>query len=288
MSNPPETDFLRSLRFIAFDTETTGLWAAVNRLVEIAGVSFSLADDKIETFETLIFPQRPIPSGATTVHGITDDMVYNAPTADQALTDFFSFCGDSAILIAHNVPFDLSFLQWETRRHNLTLPNLVAIDTVDICRKLFKGIPSYSLQSLMTHFNLAQHQDHRALSDAQLVRQLFQLAAEKFPPIDSVQGFRKISSIYPLPEPTPLTATVPDNLRDLQEALAAQKRVRIKYTNSVGEETERVIAPRWIHELKSSLYVTAWCELTAEERTFRLDRITEIKLIQEASIDTEQ
>lgn len=281
MSNGLETDFLRSLRFVAFDTETTGLWAAVNRLVEIAGVSFSLNDDKVETFETLIFPQRPIPPGAMAVHGITDEMVYNAPTADQALTDFFSFCGDSAILIAHNVPFDLSFLQWEMRRNAMAMPNLLAIDTIDIYRKLFKGISSYSLQSLMMHFNLAQHQDHRALSDAQLVRQLFLLAAEKFPPIDSVKSFKKISSVYPLPEPTPLTATVPDNLRDLQEALAAKGKVRIKYTNSGGEVTERIIAPRWIHELKSTLYVTAWCELTTEERTFRLDRIVTISIVTE-------
>jgi predicted DNA-binding transcriptional regulator YafY len=114
-----------------------------------------------------------------------------------------------------------------------------------------------------------------------LVRQLFQLAAEKFPPIDTVQGLRKISSVYPLPDPAPLTTAVPDHLRDLQEAVSAQKRVRIIYTNSIGEQTDRIIAPRWIHELKSTLYVTAWCELTAEERTFRLDRIVQIMLVQE-------
>lgn len=278
MSNDLGNDFLASLRFVAFDTETTGIWAAVNRLVEIAGVRFSLVDDTTETFSTLINPERPIPPDAIAVHGITDEMVADSPTIATVMPQFLEFCSD-AILIAHNAPFDLAFLQWEGRRCNLTLPDLPAIDTVDICRKLFKGLGSYSLQSLMQHFRLAEHQDHRALSDAELVRQLFQLAAPKFPEMTDIRGFRKISGLYSLADSSPVSIAIPEHLNDLQEALDAKGKVLIRYRNSAGLETERVIAPRWVHEQKNTLYVTAWCELTVEERTFRLDRITSIRLV---------
>jgi len=102
---------LTDVTFVAFDTETTGLHPMVHRLVEIGAIRFRLDGRETTTFQSLINPQIPIPLDVQQVHGITNRMVRGQPTVDQILPRFIEFLGESdTILLAHNVPFDLSFL----------------------------------------------------------------------------------------------------------------------------------------------------------------------------------
>jgi DNA polymerase III epsilon subunit-like protein len=69
VSTPLErTDYLGNARFVAFDTETTGMFAISNRIVELAGIRFGLNDDAVETFSALVNPQRPIPREVIGIH----------------------------------------------------------------------------------------------------------------------------------------------------------------------------------------------------------------------------
>ena len=104
--------------YVAFDTETTGLWAASHRIVEIGAVKFVPAIEKFVTFQHLINPQRTMPEDVIEIHGITDDMVAKAETADIVLKRFIKFCGEDSILIAHNALFDISFVAGELERRN--------------------------------------------------------------------------------------------------------------------------------------------------------------------------
>lgn len=270
--------------YVAFDTETTGLWAPTHRLVEIAGAKFSIGSDKIEKFEALINPGRAIPPDAIEVHGITDEMVSKAETVDKVLAKFVKFCGGS-IMIAHNAPFDISFLACESDRAGLARMNNTVLDTVDIFKKLQPGLPSYSLLSLAKHFELAQDQKHRALDDAVLVQKLFNLAVTKLSQDKSLPelltGFTKLKfSDWNLEE-----VSLPEGYADIEKALADNLRVEIAYANNDPESTEnkpiktRVIRPRTVYSLRSKLYLNAFCELTGEERTFRLDRIESYRLL---------
>src|SRR5210317_2168861 len=90
------TDYLSSRTFIAFDTETTGIWAPVNRLVELSAVKFSLKEGEIATFDKLINPGRKIPEEVIKIHGITDEMVKGFPKASVVLKDFIPFCGEDS------------------------------------------------------------------------------------------------------------------------------------------------------------------------------------------------
>jgi len=276
--------FADNSTFVAFDTETTGLWAPAHRLVEIAGVKFSVGSDRIETFQALINPGRAIPADAIEVHGITDEMTSSAETAEKVLNNFVNFCGNS-ILIAHNAPFDVSFLACEMDRVGLSRSNNTVLDTVDIFRKLQPGIPSYSLLSLSQHFGLAQNQKHRALDDAILVQKLFTLAVAKFSGDKTlpqlIKGFSKLKiSDWKLEE-----VALPDGYTDIEKALADNLRVEISYASKDPESTAnqpsrvRVIRPRTVYSLRSKLYINAFCELTGEERTFRLDRIESYRLL---------
>src|SRR3989344_2971103 len=78
------------VRFIAFDTETTGISSASDCIVEIAAVAF---DEEFEqrTFATLVKPPIPIPREVIRIHGIDDTMVADAPPAETALADFLNF-----------------------------------------------------------------------------------------------------------------------------------------------------------------------------------------------------
>jgi DNA polymerase-3 subunit alpha (Gram-positive type) len=164
--------------FIAFDTETTGLWAPSNRMVEIGAVRFTLNHDRTEIYSSLIRSELPIPPDVTRIHGITDEMIFDAPLVEEILPKFFDFCGP-AVLVAHNAPFDISFVRCEADRVKVDCPRNPILDTVDMYRQLHPDLPSYSLLALSTKFRLAESQRHRALADAEMVMNLIRNAAAK-------------------------------------------------------------------------------------------------------------
>lgn len=277
--------FADNSTFVAFDTETTGLWAPAHRLIEIAGVKFITNSDEIETFESLINPGRLIPPEAIEVHGISDEMVAHSDTIEKVLDRFAKFCGNS-VLIAHNAPFDVSFVACESDRVGFPRMNNTVLDTVDIFKRLKPGIQSYSLLSLAKQFELASDQKHRALDDALLVQKLFTLAVTKLSGDKTlpqlIKGFTKLKMAdWKLEE-----VALPDGYDDIEKALADNLRVEISYATKDPESTAsqppktRVIRPRTVYALRSKLYINAFCELTGEERTFRLDRIESYRLLE--------
>ena len=194
MCKNSQNHFLSSQTFVAFDTETTGLWAQAHRVVEIGAVRFNLSSESTEIFSTLINPQRPMPEEVINIHGITDEMVADAPSIEIVLPRFIDFCGDS-ILLAHNASFDISFIACELERTNLKFGDNLILDTVDIYRRLFPGLPKYSLLRLAQKFNFAKTQDHRAVSDARLVQQLFQNAVEQGPEMINLDDLKKTFAV---------------------------------------------------------------------------------------------
>jgi len=281
MSTPPGlTEYLRRQAFIAFDTETTGLWAPVNRLVEIAAVKFCLDQPRVDTFQSLINPQRLIPDEVIKIHGITDDVVAEAPTVRPVLEQFIEFCGDGSILIAHNALFDISFVNCELSRVGLEFGDNLILDTVDIFRRLYPGLESYSLLSLVTQFDIAQTQQHRALEDAHLVHRLFCMAAEQFGPIGNVDDLKSSFTTFTISEWPGEAKELPAEFGELNRALKQNLRVEIIYQSQSQLVRTRVIQPKQVYVLGSRFYINAFCERSRAERTFRLDRIEEFRILE--------
>src|SRR5512137_2915187 len=114
---------LTEVEFVAFDLETTGLFPVVNRIVEFGAVRFRLDGRELATWEQLVDPECLIPLDVTAIHGITDAMVRGQPTVAQALPGFLEFLGrNEAILLAHNAPFDLGFLNFAAAKTGLAIP----------------------------------------------------------------------------------------------------------------------------------------------------------------------
>jgi DNA polymerase III subunit epsilon len=157
--------------FIAFDLETTGTVAGVDRIVELGAVRF--INGEVEAaFSTLVNPGLPIPPEATRVNKITNDMVKGKPAIDCLLKPFTDFCG-SLPLVAHNAPFDTAFLLSDYKLYQNPAPRGIILDTLPIARKLLPGLPNYRLGTLVTHFNIASGDFHRAQEDATYCGYLF-------------------------------------------------------------------------------------------------------------------
>ncbi|MBU8932586.1 MAG: WYL domain-containing protein [candidate division Zixibacteria bacterium] len=272
--------YLREQTFVAFDTETTGLWAPANRVIEIGAVKFRCGQSETEVFESLVNPKRSIPPESIRVHGITDDMLVDAPEAAGVIADFMSFCSPDSILIAHNAPFDISFVGCELERAELDFGENTILDTVDLFQRYVPGLSSYSLLGLARHYSIAETQDHRALGDAVLVQKLFELIAPKFGNIKKKSDFSHMASTYAMDDWRAQQADLPQEHSELNRARDEKLRVHIVYQTPSNQPTTRVIRPEHFYQLGEIYYINAYCERARGERTFRLDRIGEFKVIE--------
>ncbi len=166
---------LRDLRYVVFDTETTGLFpSAGDEIVQIGAVRV-LSGRMIrgEVFDRLVDPGRHIPAASTRVHGITDDMVAGQGTAQEILPLFHDFCADH-VLVAHNAPFDLKFLQLKEGLIGRGF-DMPVLDTVLLSAHLFGHGSDHRLDALATRFG-ASFEDgtrHTALADALATAEVF-------------------------------------------------------------------------------------------------------------------
>jgi DNA polymerase III subunit epsilon len=151
---------------VVTDTETTGISALENRIIEIGAIRLG-ADLPETSFERLINPGISIPYRITRLTGITTAMIFSRPTAAEVLPEYFEFLGTD-ILVAHNLSFDLGFLNAERARLGLgPLPN-EGLCTLRLARRLLPGLRSKSLENLAKFFRIPGHGRHRALRDVEV------------------------------------------------------------------------------------------------------------------------
>ncbi|WP_225913113.1 exonuclease domain-containing protein [Pseudoalteromonas arctica] len=154
------------------DIETTGGLKGGNRITEIGLVKVQHGK-VIDTWTSLVNPERHIPGFITSLTGISDSMVYNAPVFAEVVKPLIDKLAGS-IFVAHNVNFDYGFIKKECEMagHFFKMPKMC---TVVESRKAFKGLKSYSLGNLSSHFNLNLTSHHRALADATATAELLLL-----------------------------------------------------------------------------------------------------------------
>jgi len=265
---------LASHTFAYLDVETTGLspWFG-DRICEIAVVRCE-GDQVIDSFDSLLNPERPISPGAARVNGLKDSDLENCPrfvdVAEQAMT-----LVKDAVIVCHNVPFDLGFLSSELGRINKLLPTVLTLDTLQIARNYF-DFDSNSLQSIAHWLDIEATHAHRALSDAFTTREVLKYFAHKLRGTDLEHV---ILPYYP-----PVTSPEELNLPPMiEEALQSEKRLFIRYVDRKGDVSERWITPKQVLALNDYLYVVAHCHLRDDERNFRLDRIEQMEIARQGS-----
>jgi len=163
---------LHEVPFCVLDLETTGATAASCEITEIGAVKY-VGGELVGTFQTLVNPGVPIPPMITVLTGITHFMLVEAPRIDEALPTFLEFIGD-AVIVGHNVRFDISFLNAAAIRLGYgKLPNRSA-DTYALARRLVRQeVRNLKLSSLAAHFRSPVTPNHRALEDAKATAHVF-------------------------------------------------------------------------------------------------------------------
>lgn len=264
---------LPTLAFL--DVETTGLSPEYNdRICEIA--ILRNAGKKTVEWQTLVNPERSISPGATAINGITDAMVATAPPFRDIASRALELL-DGAIVVCHNASFDLGFMSAELAQCGIVLPRIPVIDTLRIARRYF-NFSSNILGNIADTLDIDIKEKHRAMADVLTMQSIFnyfwrELSQQGINNLEELQtqhvwspseGGRK--AIFNLP---PI----------LEEAMRARKRLRICYLSGSGSTSKRIIKPIRVISRCDYLYLEAFCNLRNEQRTFRLDRIINFKVI---------
>ncbi len=166
------------MRPIYYDTETTGLKAEKDKIIEIAFYD----PIRKKEFVSFINPEMSIPEESKKITGIDDTMVKNAPKFYEIIDDLLTFCEEPCILIAHNNDaFDIHFLKAEFERAKRPFPNLKFFDTLKWAKKYRSDLPKHSLQYLREVYGIAENQAHRALDDVIVLEQVFSKMLDDLP-----------------------------------------------------------------------------------------------------------
>lgn len=253
---------------VFFDVETTGLSPQAGDRVCEVGIVVAQGENILETYTTLVNPLRPISPGAAAVNGLSDELLRGQPTFAEIADEVIKRLHER-VVICHNAPFDLAFLQSELNRLGRTWQPRHVIDTLQLARRHFR-FASNSLGAVAAALGITVQDAHRALGDALTTYRVFryfqkQLSGEQ----DRLPSlFTQAATSLLIPSEYPLE--LPPLLR---EALEAQADVEILYQDGSGHFTRRRIRPLQIVSTVGATYVVAYCHLRGEERHFRLDRM---------------
>jgi len=163
---------------VAVDLETTGVDPRRDRIIEIGAVKFR-GGSELATFSTLVNPKLRLSSFITGLTGIRQADVDAAPEFPAVLPEFRRFLGDCS-MVAHNAPFDASFM----RRQGVP-PQGRVYDTHDLAHVVLPEGPNYGLQDLAARFSIGHDNPHRALSDALATWDLFLLLMDRLRTFDA-------------------------------------------------------------------------------------------------------
>ena len=275
---------LGEIPLVFVDTETTGASADFGHRVIEVGIVRVEGGKKVAEYQQLLDPQRRISAGVTALTGISQDMVSGQPRFEQELPRILElFRG--AIVLGHNVRFDLSFLGKEFRRAGQEITQALGadthvLDTVRIARRRF-GRGGNGLGMLARRLGLAPAVAHRALADAQTTHGVFERLMEPVggwacclcDALTQQGGKMGLLPVSPRESPLPL---------ELQEAMEQRRPVMMEYLDARGARTERLIDPLHIRRSGGELLLVAHCHLRQAQRTFKLERVVRLKRVDEA------
>ncbi len=166
----PKDITLQGATYVSFDLETTGLSSRYSGITEF-GAAKIVNGHVTETLDILIDPEMEIPPHIVEKTKITNQMVKGKPTIKEVLPQILEFFGD-AILVSHNINFDIGFLNEALRRNGQKAISNPLIDTLSLSRYMFPDARKHQLGSLSKNLGLTRYNEdeaHRADYDARIL-----------------------------------------------------------------------------------------------------------------------
>ena len=276
---------LRTLPVAVVDVETTGAsprWG--DRITEIGIVRYE-AGQVTRRWEALVDPKRPISPGVQALTGITQEMVDGQPVFAQRVEEITGMLR-GAVVVGHNIRFDLGFLASEFRRAKTTLTAALSnpdpphvLDTVRIARRRF-GRGGNSLQILSRRLGVVPTVAHRALPDAETTGQVLERLLEP----QGGFGCLLCDALAAQGGTLKLEARPVNDLEDLPmeilDAIEAGGTVKMVYLDAHSRQSERLVLPVRLRRFRGTATLVAHCQLRNEQRTFKLDRIVSLNRLE--------
>jgi DNA polymerase III epsilon subunit family exonuclease len=277
---------LRQIPIACIDVETTGASAEFgDRIVELA-VGRIEGGKLVRRYQTLIDPQRRISAGVTALTGITQQMLAGQPKFADQLPDLLSIL-KGAVILGHNVRFDLSFLDREFRVAGLELSGelgeVQVLDTVRIARRRF-GRGGNGLQTLCRRLGYQPEAAHRALPDVITTCNVFERLIEP-------AGGWQLSLCDAIAQQGGPMGLLPAGPRrsllplELEEALEQRSPVTLEYLDANQNRTRRIIQPIEVRRFRGELVLVAHCQLRNDRRYFKLERIVQLTRVSDTAAD---
>jgi DNA polymerase III epsilon subunit family exonuclease len=156
--------------FAVIDLETSGGSPRLGAGITEIGVVKVKGGQILGTFQSFVDPGHSLPVFITQLTGISDEMLISAPFIDEILPTLFDFLGSAneTVVVAHNSPFDLSFLKAAAKAHEMDWPDYVTVDTARLARAVLDRdeVINCKLSTLADFFGATTSPNHRALDDA--------------------------------------------------------------------------------------------------------------------------
>jgi DNA polymerase-3 subunit alpha (Gram-positive type) len=225
--------------YISIDLETTGLNPKWDKIIEIGALKVEQGQIT-DTFSAFVNPGRKLEERITSLTGIRDEELDEAPYIQEVLPQILEFMGDLPLL-GHSILFDFSFLKKAAVNQNFVFEKS-AIDTLKIARRYLADLEHRSLSYLCDYYGIA-HQAHRALEDARATHFLYRKLAELFGEGDNVL-FQPSPLHYQVKKDTPATKAQREQLYRLME----QHKITL---NVDVEKLSRSEASRMIDKIRS-------------------------------------
>ena len=269
---------IHQVPIVIVDVETTGLSPyGGDRVCELA-ILRCVNREPVDAFLRLIDPQRPMSHGAYAVHRISDQMLAGQPAFGEVVQEVLEVLSE-AVLVGHNLAFDLGFLDAELGRVGQSLPPFVGLDTLRLARRCY-SLRRYGLGALSEALGLSiGGRSHRAMADVLLTRMVFERL------LDDLAGKGPLSARHlqalqggRIHERQPACLPVPPIIR---QALANNTALWLRYRSDRGIESERTVTPVRIAIVGGAPTMIAECHLRQELRSFRLDRIIAVDVAPE-------
>jgi DNA polymerase III epsilon subunit family exonuclease len=261
---------LRSVPVAVLDFEMTGLDPERDRVCEVAVVRGTF-DGAASEFQSLVRPSVPMSKASRRLTGITDNMLQRAPGFRRVAHDLVDAL-DGAVVVCHNVPFDIGFLHRELDEIGVGFAPPVTLDTLLMARRLF-AFPRNTLTAVCENFGIAHASEHRALGDARATFEVYRAMVEAIDPNGDVTVRDLLDLLGALAPDSPLRL---QQQRELALAFRQRRTVLIDYHAASDPRMGPVRREVGIWALALPL-LQGWCYLRAGERVFRLDRIRRVE-----------
>ena len=262
-----------SFPIVAFDTETSGAYPLESEIIELGAVKW--CDGKIvDKFQTLLKPSKSLVPENIRIHGITNEMVAEAPLMKEQILKFCEFI-DGSILLAHHAPFDLGFLALDIEKENLVFPQNILLCSSLLSRALLTTT-NHKLQTLVKELKLTGGDAHRAYDDAYACLQVFFKCVEKLEKNVNVADLLKIQKKELIWNHYKVWTSDNPKLIQLAEAIKTKSTLQITYEGGQTKSKPRPIRPIGMIRNPDGDYIQAECGLDLQRKRFYLEKMKTI------------